>query len=171
MKYVVTIAERSFEIEVDGERVLVGGVEHNATLLNVAGTPVRNLLLDGASWIVPMEPAGRGRWTVMRRGERFDVEVVDERTKHIQSLVGEGKAAAGPATLKAPMPGLVVRVLAAPGESVAAGQPILVLEAMKMENELKAPGPGVVEQVLVQPGQAVEKGAALVTFAHELRRS
>ncbi|MBM4186567.1 MAG: biotin/lipoyl-binding protein [Gemmatimonadetes bacterium] len=165
MRYLVTIADRSFDIEVDGERVVVGGVEHTATLLDGTGTPVRNLLLDGSSWIVPMEPAGRGRWTVMRRGERFDVEVIDERTRHIRSLVGEGKGTAGPATLKAPMPGLVVRVLVAPGQTVAAGQPLLVLEAMKMENELKAPGQGVIAQVLVQPGQATEKGAPLVTFA------
>ena len=164
MKYVVTIAGETVEVEVDGERVMVAGVEHDAVLLNVPGTPVRNLLLDGASWIVPMEATGRGTWSVQRRGERYDVEVVDERTRHIQSLVGDSKLAAGPVTLRAPMPGLVVRVGVVAGQEIAAGHGIVVLEAMKMENELKAPGPCVVAQVLVQAGQAVEKGATLVTF-------
>ncbi|MFN0181460.1 MAG: biotin/lipoyl-containing protein [Gemmatimonadales bacterium] len=164
MKYVVTIAGEAIDVEVDGERVTVAGVEHNAVLLNVAGTPVRNLLLDGASWLVPMEAAGRGKWLVQRRGERYEVEVVDERTRYIQSLVGEGKGPAGPTTLKAPMPGLVVKIHVVPGQEVVAGIGVVVLEAMKMENELKAPGPAVVDQVLVTPGQAVEKGAPLVTF-------
>ncbi len=63
------------------------------------------------------------------------------------------------------MPGLVVRVLVAEGQAVAAGQGLLVLEAMKMENELRASGPATVARVGVQPGQAVEKGQVLVEFA------
>ena len=164
MKYMVTLAGRTVEVDVDGETVLVNGKAHSVELRAVPGTPVRNLLIDGASWIVPVEPVARGKWLVQRRGDRFEVDVVDERTHHIQSLAGEGKAAAGPAALKAPMPGLVVRVLAEPGQHVATGQGLVVLEAMKMENELKAGGPGVVELVHATPGQAVEKGAVLVTF-------
>jgi len=164
MKYVVNIAERTLEIEIDGDRILVDGVPHHAELRAVPGTPVMNLLLDGQSWIIPMEATGRGTWMLQRRGDRFDVEVVDERTRHIRSLVGEGRAATGPAAQKAPMPGLVVRVQVEVGQEVTAGQAVLVLEAMKMENELKAAGPGLVEQIHVKPGQAVEKGAVLVTF-------
>lgn len=164
MKYMVTLAGRTVEVDVDGETVRVDGKAHAVELRAVPGTPVRNLLIDGASWIVPVEPVARGKWLVQRRGDRFEVDVVDERTHHIQSLVGEGKAAAGPAALKAPMPGLVVRVLAEPGQTVVAGQGLVVLEAMKMENELKAGGPGVVEQVHATPGQVVEKGTVLVSF-------
>ncbi len=164
MKYAVTIAERTVEVEIDGVNVLVNGVPHHAELRSVAGTPVMNLLLDGQSWIIPMESTGRGTWAVQRRGDRFEVEVVDERTRYIRSLVGESRANAGPAAQKAPMPGLVVKVQVEVGQAVSTGQPVLVLEAMKMENELKAAGPGVVEQIHVKPGQAVEKGAVLVTF-------
>ena len=130
----------------------------------MTGTPVRNLLLDGSSWIIPMEPNGAGKWLVQRQGERFEVEVLDERAQHIRSLVGEGRAATGPAPLKAPMPGLVVRVLAEPGQVVAPGQGLVVLEAMKMENELKATAAGQVQQIHVKSGAAVEKGQLLVTF-------
>jgi pyruvate carboxylase subunit B len=90
---------------------------------------------------------------------------VDERTRHIRSLVGAGKSQAAGGTVKAPMPGLVVRVLVQPGQTVAVGTALVVLEAMKMENELKAPVAGVVARVSATPGQAVEKGEILVTLA------
>ncbi len=164
MKYVVTIAGQQVDVDIDGEQILVNGTPHHAELRPVSGTPVMNLLLDGQSWIIPMEATGRGTWAIQRRGDRFEVEVVDERTRHIRSLVGEGRAATGPAAQKAPMPGLVAKVQVEVGQEVMAGQPVLVLEAMKMENELKAAGPGLVDQILVKPGQAVEKGAVLVTY-------
>jgi len=68
------------------------------------------------------------------------------------------------AAVVAPMPGLIVRVGVAVGDQVGAGQAVLVMEAMKMENELRAPGAGTVKAILVQPGVAVERGAVLVTF-------
>ena len=71
-------------------------------------------------------------------------------------------APSGPAPLVAPMPGLVVRVNVAPGDAVQPGQPLVVMEAMKMENELRASAPGRVRRVLATPGTAVEKGAVLV---------
>jgi len=92
-------------------------------------------------------------------GEVVEVEVVDERTRHIRSLVGSGKTQAAGARWKAPMPGLVVRVMVEPGQTVAAGAGLVVLEAMKMENELKAPRGGVVEAVAARPGLAVGEGA------------
>jgi biotin carboxyl carrier protein len=164
MKYFVTIANRTVQVEVDGDRISVDGKEYRGELRPVPGTPVRNLLLGQSSWIIPVEPIGRGTWLVQRWGERFEVDVVDERTHHIQSLVGAGASKAGPPVLKAPMPGLVVRVLVEPGQTVTAGQGMVVLEAMKMENELKAASTGTVERVVATPGQAVEKGAALVVF-------
>jgi pyruvate carboxylase subunit B len=165
MKYLVSIAGRTFEVGIDGDRVSVNGATRRAELRNIPGTPIRNLLVEGSSWIVPMEPAGgRGRWLLQRWGERFEVEVLDERTHHIQSLIGASREARGPASLRAPMPGLVVRILVEPGEAVAAGQGLVVLEAMKMENELKAPAAAVVESIAVTAGQAVEKGAVVINF-------
>jgi len=164
MKYFVSIAGRSVAVEVVGGRVVVDGREHLAELRVVPGTPVANLLVDGASWIVPIRPIGPGQWLVQRRGERFEAEVVDERTHHVRSLVGAGKGHSPPAELKAPMPGLVAKVLVKPGDEVAAGQGLIVLEAMKMENELKAPAAGTVAAVRVEAGQPVEKGAVLVSF-------
>jgi len=164
MKYFVSMAGRTVEVEVDGDRIRVGGRETRAELRTVAGTPVRNLFADGESWIVSVETTGPGGWLLGRRGERYEAEVLDERTRHIRGLVGDGGAAHAVAVVKAPMPGLVVRILVEPGQEVSAGAGLVVLEAMKMENELKAAGPAVVEEVLAAPGQAVEKGAVLIRF-------
>jgi pyruvate carboxylase subunit B len=95
-------------------------------------------------------------------GDRWEAEVVDERTRHIRSLTSGANAARPPATLRAPMPGLVVRVLVEAGQEVAAGAGMVVLEAMKMENELKAAGPSVVGAIRVVAGEPVEKGQVLV---------
>src|SRR3989441_12027434 len=97
-------------------------------------------------------------------GERVEIEVVDERTRQIQALTGGRVAAAPPGTIRAPMPGLVVRVEEEPGQRVDAGAGLVVVEAMKMENELRAPGAGIVAAGHVAPGQEVERGAALVTL-------
>lgn len=167
MRYYVTIRGREHLVEVDGDRITVDGAAVEASTAPVEGTPVRQVLLGGASWMLLVEPAGRGRWDLGWRGDRWEVEVVDERTRHIRSLTGTGQARAGGGVLKAPMPGLVVRVLVEPGQRVQEGQGVAVLEAMKMENELKAKAAGIVQAVLVTPGQAVEKGQGLVELGVE----
>ena len=165
MKYIVSVFEREVEVEVDGDRVMVAGRTVSATLGTVPGTPVRQLLLDGHSEAIALESAGGGRWVLTRRGERVEMEVLDERARHIRSLTGAGERALGPAVLKAPMPGLVVRVQVETGQSVGEGAGVVVLEAMKMEYELRASAAGVVAAVRVRPGEAVEKGQVLVEFA------
>ena len=162
MKYLVTVSGRPVEVEVDGETVRVDGRTMEAHLSEIARTPLRHLVLDGASSVLALAPAGRGKWHALAGGEAHEVEVLDERTRHIRSLVGAGREHARGGVLKAPMPGLVLRVLVEPGREVQAGEGVVVLEAMKMENELKAATGGVVARVLVEPGQAVEKGAVLV---------
>ena len=166
MKYRVTLGDRAFEVDVHPEpgTITVNGILHRAELSPVPGTPLRILHLDGATWTQPVVNIGPGAWLVQHAGERHQVEVVDERTTHIRSLAGAAATAVGPRVLKAPMPGLVVRVVAEAGQEVAAGASLVVLEAMKMENDLKAGGPAVVEQILVVAGQTVEKGTVLVTF-------
>lgn len=165
MKYFVTLHNRTWEIGIQGSQVTVNGEAHHAELRRVDGTPLRLLLVDGRSWSFPMESGGRGRWSVVVQGERREVEVLDERAAHIRSLVGETPAPVGPLVLKAPMPGLVLRVLASPGQKVVEGTSLIVLEAMKMENELKAPSAGIIQGISVTAGQTVERGQPLVQLA------
>lgn len=162
MKYFVTIGGREVEVEVDGDRVTVDGRVRSAALRVVPGTPARQLVLDGQPTVVTMRSTGRGQWSLGTGGDRWEAEVVDERTRHIRNLTAGTERTKGPATLRAPMPGLVVRVLVEEGREVARGAGLVVLEAMKMENELKAPAAGVVGTVRVRPGEPVEKGQVLV---------
>ena len=164
MKYYVSMNGREVEVAVDGDRVTIDGAEHVAHLLRVPGTPVRHLLLGDRSFTIAVEPAGKGRWTLGFHGDRWETEVVDQRARHIRSLTATEAAPPGGGVLKAPMPGLVVRVQASEGQEVGAGVGIVVLEAMKMENELRSSFPGRIKAIRVQPGQAVEKGQVLVEF-------
>ena len=164
MKYAVLLDGRVIEVVVEGERVTVDGRTFTATLGVIPGTPLRQLLLDGRPSTVAVEALGRGRWALAPGGERWEVEVLDERTRHIRTLSGNDSRQPVSAVLRAPMPGLVLRVQVAAGQRVAEGGGLVVLEAMKMENELKAPATGVVKAVRVSPGEAVEKGQVLVEF-------
>lgn len=166
MRFQVAVAGRTLTVELhaDSGAVSVDGATHQAELRRVPGSPMRILELDGALATLAMVETGAGGWLVQDGGERHEVEVLDERTAHIRSLAGAAATTAGPKALKAPMPGLVVRVVVEPGQAVAAGASLVVLEAMKMENDLKAPGPAQVDEVLAVAGQTVEKGTVLVTF-------
>jgi biotin carboxyl carrier protein len=164
MKYVVLLDGQTLEVEVDGEHVTIAGQTHTATLSAIPGTPLRQLLLDGRPTTLSVEPLGRGRWALTPAGERSEVEVLDERTRHIRSLMGGSDQRRTADVLRAPMPGMVVRVHIKAGDKVSAGAGLVVLEAMKMENELKAAAAGVVKAVRASPGEAVEKGQVLVEF-------
>ncbi len=163
MRFFVTIAGREIAVDVDGDRVTLEGRTIHATLRHRPGTPLWQLTVDGRASEVVLQPHGRGRWTAGAGGELVEVEVVDERTRHIRSLTGAERPAGGE-VIRAPMPGLVVRIMVEAGDTVPAGAGVLVLEAMKMENELRAPAAGVVRVVRAEPGQAVEKGQPLVEF-------
>jgi len=164
VKYIVTVQGREVEVDVDGEHVTVAGRVYRAGLRAIPGTPVRLLLLDDSPEALVIEADGDGRWLFTRRGERFELEVLDERARHIRALAGAAGGPRGPAALRAPMPGLVVRVQVEAGQPVAAGAGVVVLEAMKMENELRAAAAGVVRSIRVRAGEAVEKGQLLVDF-------
>ena len=162
MKYLVEVQGRTFEVVVDGDHVTVDGRDAAAALEPVPGSPVALLTLDGKTHSLALRPLGRGGWSLTTGGQEFQAEILDERTRHIRSLAGTGAAEPAGGVLKAPMPGLVVRIQAEPGQAVVAGAPLVVLEAMKMENQLKAPASGMVSEVRVGAGQAVEKGQVLV---------
>lgn len=170
MRYFVTLGGHEFQVDVDGERVTVKPPaparvrQYSATLTSIAGTPLRQLVLDGQPSEIGLDGSGPGLWTIAAQGERWEAEVVDERTRHIRGLTGSAGAQRGTPPLKAPMPGLVLRILAEPGQAITAGAGVVVLEAMKMENELRAAAGSVVKAVRVKPGEAVEKGQVLVEF-------
>jgi acetyl/propionyl-CoA carboxylase alpha subunit len=166
MKYVVDLNDQRSELEVDGESVTVDGHTVLARADEIDGTPVRLITIGSeVHRIVVRRGASRGAYTLWVDGFRFDGEALDERTRAIRDITAETSKTSGPLALTAPMPGLIVRVSVAAGDEVQAGQGIIVMEAMKMENELRAPAAGMVKTVHVEPGKAVEKGALLVEFS------
>lgn len=163
MKYVVEVDGVRREVEVVGDEVRIDGEVVRAELTPVPDTPVSLLKVgDTVHRVVARRGDVRGRYTLTIDGRTLAADALDERTRAIRDLAAASAAAAGPAPLVAPMPGLVVRVDVAAGDAVASGQPLVVMEAMKMENELRAPAAGTVTRVAVAPGTAVEKGTVLV---------
>jgi biotin carboxyl carrier protein len=165
MKYHVTVRNRVYVIDVDGGAVTVDGEKLESHWAAIPGSPLIHLLLGKESWTVACQPLEGGRWALGAAGERLEVEVQDDRAKQIEALTGQGRKAAVGGVIKAPMPGLVVRVEVKVGQHVQPGAGLVVVEAMKMENELRAQTRGIVEQVHVKAGDRVEKGAPLVTLA------
>ena len=165
MRYHVSLRNRTYVIDVDGGAVTVDGERLESHWAAVPGTPLMHLLLGKDSWTVACQQLDGRRWAFGAVGERFEVEVQDDRSRQIEALTGQGRKAAVGGVVKAPMPGLVVRVEVSQGEAVEAGAGLVVVEAMKMENELRASHKGVVEQIHVQAGDRVEKGAPLVTLS------
>lgn len=167
MLYHVTIGARTLTVELDGDRVLVDGTDAGvADLMPLPGTDMKHLLLDGASVTLVADRDGEA-WRLHVDGWPVRAEVVDERTRAIRAMTNRVAGPQGPRPVRAPMPGMIVRIEVAEGDPVRAGQGVAVMEAMKMENELRAEADGVVARVLVTPGQAVEKGTVLVEFQAE----
>ena len=163
MKYVVRVNGEDHEVELDGETIVENGGSVDARATALEGTPIRLVTIgDAVHRVVVRRGAQRGEYTLWLGGYRFDVLALDERARAIRELAGAAAAAAGPAPLVAPMPGLIVRVNVQPGDTVQPGQGLVVMEAMKMENELRAQSGGVVAHVHVAPGTVVEKGALLL---------
>ena len=165
MRYFVTLEGRTLEVELTESGVVVNGRTLAVELASVPGTPVRRLSVQGRSHPLHVEAVNNsGELEFHLDGERFVATVEDERTHAIRAMTGASSAAAGPKPVKAPMPGLVVRVEVAVGDVVKAGQGVVIIEAMKMENELRADAAGKVTKVNATPGQPVEKGAVLIEF-------
>ena len=163
MKYFVRIGDEDHEVVLDGEGIQIDGTPVTASVTPFDGTPVRTVSIGSEIHrVVLRRGAQRGNYTLWLDGFRFEVEALDERARAIRELSKTSSAPTGPAPLLAPMPGLVVRVTVTPGDEVRAGQGLVVMEAMKMENELRAVAAGRVKAVPAQPGMAVEKGALLV---------
>jgi biotin carboxyl carrier protein len=124
---------------------------------------IHSLLIGGVSHVADVEDRG-GECLVEVGGETYAIQV-EEHTRYIIRTRGGTAGGAGGQTLKAPLPGKVTHVSVRAGDTVTAGQSVVVIEAMKMENELKASASGTVREVRVAAGQAVNAGDVLVVIA------
>lgn len=166
MKYVVDLNGTRHEVALDGDSVTVNGETVIAHLEDIDGTPVRLVTIGReVHRVVARRGVARGTYTLWVDGYRFEGEALDERTRAIRDIAATSTKSSGPAPVNAPMPGLVIRINIAVGDKVQAGQGVVVMEAMKMENELRASAAGIVKAIHAEVGKAVEKGTTLVELA------
>ncbi len=159
MKYVTIIEERRFEIEIDNDgRVLIDGEERDVDFLNLGGS-LFSLITENKSFEAVIDD-DEGRIDVMMRGRLFEAQVLDERAMLLMQRRGGLTISSG--EVQAPMPGLIVDVPVELGSEVAKGQTVIILESMKMQNELKSPIDGFVRGIHARAGQAVDKNDLLV---------
>jgi len=169
MKLIVRLdgTEKVLHLSRDGSayRVDVDGRVLNVDARNFGDRDAFSLLIDNKSYLVeaaPVQPE-RGEYFARVLGRHYDVEVLDELMVAVRDAE-RSREHTGPHLVRAPMPGLVVQVRVRPGARVSVGEAVVVMEAMKMRNELTSDVAGVVTSVTVSEGDKVDSQTALVTI-------
>jgi biotin carboxyl carrier protein len=162
MRYTAIINDKTYDIEIGpNNTVLVNGEPHNVDFRSIDGARLYSLLMDNSSWETLVD-RNSDEYRVLIGGELHIVTVLDERTRKMAKAEKTQSAHSGEAILKAPMPGLVRDVVVNVNDEVTAKQGIVILEAMKMQNELRTPKAGTVKEIRVKPGDKVDQGQVLV---------
>jgi len=159
MKYVAIINNEQYEVEIDNDgNILLNGEPRDVDFLPL-GASLFSVIADGKSLEVVIDDE-QGNYQVMMGGRLYEGQVLDERA--LMMAQRRGGLGGGSGEVNSPMPGLIVAVSVEEGQTVAAGETVVILESMKMQNELKSPIDGVVGSVNVEAGQTVDKNALLI---------
>jgi len=173
--YHLELNGRQYQVGVernDGKiAVLVNGRKHSVDLAELNGGSASlttsggafSVLLDGKSYDLEVKESEKGV-SVFALGQHFDLSVEEEQIYRARILSGGGQQAAGEKEARAPMPGLIVKIEVSIGQRVEPGQGLIIMEAMKMENEIKAKGTGAIKAIKVAERQPVEQNQVLITF-------
>jgi biotin carboxyl carrier protein len=165
MKYIANTNGQSFEIEIrPNNQLLINGEPVQADFQSVGDQPVYTLLLDGESFEALVYPSENGV-QVLVHGRLFDFTVEDERQRRLRQSSGGAALQSGEYQLKAPMPGLIVAIPVEEGQEIQSGDDLIILESMKMQNELKAPRDGTVSRIRVKAGDNVDQNQVLLTLS------
>jgi biotin carboxyl carrier protein len=163
MKYITTIGEREFLIDIlDEHHVSIDGVVYVVDFAMVGDQPVYSLLMNGKSYDAHVY-LDEDTWQVMCHGTMYSAQVEDEREKRLRAAMGGKISGQEEYHLKAPMPGLVVSVPVSEGQMIEKGAVLLILESMKMQNELRAPRAGTVSRLRVHQGDRVEQKETMLS--------
>lgn len=167
MKYITTVEDQEYLVEVlDDGRISVNGTIYQVNFESVSDEPLYSILIDGFSYEAFVQP-DEDAWQVLLRGSQYAVKVEDEREKRLRAAAGSSQAASDEFILKAPMPGLVVSVPVSEGDLISKGDVLVILESMKMQNELRAPIQGQILRVRAQKGNSVERGQVLLVVGRQ----
>jgi biotin carboxyl carrier protein len=165
MKYIASVKNQQFTVDINNDGAIT--IDDEPIEIDFRRLPsggITSLLLDNRSISAVVDERGDD-WEVLIMGELYSVKVQDERSFRLAQRGGPGVGVDGEAVVKSPMPGIIVAVPVAEGDKVSLGDKVVILESMKMENELRAPCDGVITHVNVSAGASVEKDQALVTIS------
>lgn len=166
MNYLARVEDQAFDIQLrEKQEIIVNEERHVASIESTGGPSLYSLIVDNSSYELYVEERN-GSYRVLLLGQLYTVQLEDESTRRaamareIRPLIEEEEIA-----IKSPIPGLIFDVPVEEGQTVQAGDIVVIVEAMKMENELRTPREGVVQATHVAPGDSVDKGQVLVTIA------
>lgn len=161
MKYTTIINNKQYKVEIlnDGQ-VMVNGNLHEVDFLGMEES-LYSIIQNDKSYEIAIEEE-RGRYELQLEGRLYEATVLDQRA--LLMAQRKGGLTIGSGEVSSPMPGLIVEVMVAVGDEVAQGDTVIILESMKMQNELKAPRDGIVQTVNCQDGQTVDKGDLLINI-------
>ena len=163
MKYVATTGDREILIEIiDKHHITVDSVKYEIDFESVSEQTVYSLLANNKSYEALVYESEEG-WQVLLHGSQYVLLVEDERERRLRASLGGGPPENVDYHLRAPMPGLIVSLPVSDGQSIEKGDVLVILESMKMQNELKSPRPGKVSRVRVTPGDSVEQRDTLLS--------
>ena len=164
MKYIADVDGLDFPVEIiDDQHVRFGEEVLQVNLAQVSDGPLYSLIVNDESYEGYVYPDEDG-WQVLLMGHFYQVRVEDERERRLRTTGETAQRPGAEFVLKSPMPGLVVAVPVAEGQSVEKGQTLLILESMKMQNELRAPHTGVIARLRVKPGESVQQKQILLNI-------
>lgn len=157
MKYVATLNDREYLVEIlDDHQVRIEDQVYKVDFTSVSDQPMYSILVDGQSYEAYVFPE-ESQWNVVLHGTLYSVQVEDEREKRLRAAAGGNIVLTGDTPVKAPMPGLIISVQIEEGQTVAKGDTLVILESMKMQNELLAPRAGVISRLQVEAGESVDR--------------
>lgn len=160
-KYRAMVAGRAIDLEFGDGEIMVNGVVHEVTFSRLSRSRIA-LIVDGRSLVGIAYRTRSGSYVVHTEGDEFEVMLKDEKDLLLERFGFVATAESSLQQIRAPMPGLVLTLRVQEGQDVKAGDGLVVLEAMKMENELRAQADGVVKAIHVERGDAVGKNDLLI---------
>lgn len=165
MKLFAKTSNKEYELELNRSAenlsIFLDGKKTKADLKRIGQGNVFSLIVDNHSYQLFIEPKSTG-YEVSLNGQKYFVELEDERTRLLRSLIKTDEKPKGQVEIKAPMPGLIVKIEVKEGQEIKRGDGLIIIEAMKMENEIRANTDGIVKRILNKEKQSVEKDTTLM---------
>lgn len=162
--YQVSVNGEEYSAEITENGVSLNGTEQSIYLKRADDGTVQVVTPTGVHYLSLEEGETSKAFALRIGGQSYEIDVKDKYDLLLKQLGMDKLLSTQQQDLKAPMPGLVLEVLVEAGATVKKGEPVLVLEAMKMENVIKAPSDVTIKSILVKPQQVVEKNAILIAF-------